>query len=820
MWSDDGFVIRLPEGTPMPEADVLTPTAGEVKDQVLRQLGNTSLFAAKFRESASRALLLPRRRPGQRTALWQQRKRSADLLAVAARYSTFPMLLETYRECMRDVFDIPALTSILRGIHSGQIRVTHVESRKPSPFASSLLFSYIANYIYEGDAPLAERRAQALSIDQSQLQELLGDTDFRELLDPAALDEVEAQLQLLDPEYRARHADALHDMLLRLGDLAADEVEARSASSESTHWLQQLHDSRRVVRVRIAGKHRFIAVEDAARYRDALGTPLPPGLPEMLLASSTHPLLEIVRRYARTHGPFTVAELSSRYGISAAQLEPPLRELHCTGKVLEGEFRPLGSHREWCDSEVLRLVRRKTLARLRREVEPVEQQVFVRFLTRWQGVVTPRRGMDALLDVIENLQGATLLASDLEREILPTRIAEFRPADLDMLIAAGEVVWVGVERIGERDARIALYLADAFSLLHPALDVPTRLATLSERTRSIYELLQREGALFAAAIHTNSGGGFPGDTNDALWELAWAGLITNDTYHSVRGFLGRNESNRNRGDADARPGSPEFLRRFRSRSKTGATSQGRWSTVESRLRSQAPSPTEWSANLAQQMLVRYGIVMRETAAAESLPGGYSTIYPALKVMEESGWVRRGMFVTGLGASQFAMASAVDLLRSLRVTAETPDAVHLAAADPANPYGAVLPWPRVDGNEPHGMSRSSGASVCIVNGLLAAFLRRRNPSIRVFLPDDEPERSTVASALARLLATVAIRRQTARIGLLIGEINGAPAREHPLARFLQEAGFVETAFGFQMRRLAPPAPASEPETDGDDDEENA
>ncbi len=817
MWSDDGFVLRLPEGTNITEPGLLTPTAAEVKDQVLRQLGNTSLFAAKFRESSSRALLLPRRRPGMRTALWQQRKRSADLLSVAARYSTFPMLLETYRECMRDVFDMPALTSILRGIHGGQIRVTHVESQKPSPFASSLLFSYIANYIYEGDAPLAERRAQALSIDQSQLQELLGDTDFRELLDPAALDEVESQLQFLDPDYKARHADALHDMLLRLGDLNAEEIHARSVSEEADSWLEQLQNSRRVVRVRIGGTARYVAVEDAARYRDALGTPLPPGLPEVLLSQSPQPLLEIVRRYARTHGPFTTSEVSARYGISAAQLDPPLRELHSSGKLLEGEFRPLGSHREWCDSEVLRLVRRKTLARLRREVEPVEQQVFVRFLTRWQGVVTPRRGMDALLDVIENLQGATLIASELEREILPTRIAEYKPADLDMLIAAGEVIWVGVERVGERDGRISLYLADSFPLLYPPIDVAARLANVSDRARAIYDLLKREGALFSAAIHANSGGGFPGDTTDALWELAWAGLITNDTYHSVRGFLGRNDAKRPRVDGDGKPGSPEFLRRFRSRAKAGGSSQGRWSLIESRLSSQLPSTTEWSANLAQQLLVRYGIVARETAAAETFPGGYSTVYPAFKVMEESGWVRRGMFVTGLGASQFAMASAVDLLRSLRVSGETPDAIHLSASDPANPYGAILPWAKADGNERHGMSRSAGASVCIVNGLLAAFLRRRNPSIQVLLPEDEPDRSTVARALAKLLASVAIRRQTARTGLFISEINATPAREHYMARFLTDAGFVETAFGFQMRRVAPPTSTAEPEPDSDEDE---
>jgi ATP-dependent Lhr-like helicase len=804
MWSDDGFVLRIPENEEPIDAEALVPNAAELKDLVLRQLGSTSLFAAKFREAAARALLLPRRRPGQRAPLWAQRKRAADLLAVASRYSSFPIVLEAYRECVRDVLDLASTTTVLRQIQRGAIHIKTIDSEKPSPFASTLLFSYIANYIYEGDAPLAERRAQALAIDQSQLEEILGSTDLRELLDKGALEEVEQQLQALDPDYHARHADGLHDLLLRLGDLSEAEIAARCDAPDT---LGALTAVRRAIAVRLAGETRYIAVEYAGRYRDALGVPLPPGLPEAFLERSDHALVELVRRYARTHGPFTTADLAARFAAPPAAVEAVLKSMHAAGKLLEGEFRPDGSHREWCDPDVLQQVRRKTLARLRREVEPVARQTFARLVTRWQGVTVPRRGPAALLDAIEILQGADLIASELEREVLPARVADYRLGDLDALFAAGEVVWVGREAIGDRDGRVALYLAESLGKLLP----PDRDLDLSERARRIQEVLSQRGANFFAAIHQACGAGFPGDTEAALWELVWAGRITNDTFQPLRNLMHTRDDDRNRARLlrDGPPGSPEFLRRLRGRDEHGGRGEGRWSLVRDRVVTPATS-AEWSATTAQQLLARHGIVMRETAAAESVPGGYSVIYPALKLMEESGWIRRGMFVAGLGAAQFAMTSAVDMLRSLRTAAEKPEAVHLAASDPANPYGAVLPWPANAS-----MARAAGASVILVNGELAGFLRRKNPAITVLLPEDEPDRSRIARELARCLAQVAHRWQGRRTGLLVGEINGAPAREHALAPFLEEAGFVVSPLGFQMRRLAPSsmqAPAEETLTD--------
>ncbi len=823
MWSDDGFVLRVPDSDLVVENEVLLPSPLEFRELLVRQLGSTALFAAKFREAAGRALLLPKRGAGRRAPLWQQRKRASDLLAVAARFASFPILLETYRECLRDVFDLPAAAQILSKLQRGEIRVTRIESDRPSPFAASLLFSYVANYIYEGDAPLAERRAQALSIDQSQLQDILGDSDLRELLDEAAIDEVHARLQCLDPEYQAKHADGLHDLLLRLGDLSDEEIAHRSVSPEVAANTQELLDARRVLRVRIAGTHRYIPVEYASRYRDALGVPLPPGLADAFLERSEDPLQDLVRRYARSHVPFTSGELAGRYDLPVASVEAVLHAMHGRGQVLEGEFRPRGTHEEWCDPEVLQQIRRKSLARLRREVESVEQHTFARFATRWQGLTVKRRGLDALLDTIEALQGATLLVSELEREILPARLSEYRWSDLDTVMAAGEVAWVGLEQAGEHDGRIALYLTESLPALLPTATASQTLTNLSERAKKIVQYLSSSGASFFSQIHAASGGGFPRETQDALWELVWAGQVTNDTFHPLRNLLHPDQFGRDRKAlAEGPPGSPEFLRRLRNRTGGGAQAQGRWSLVRQRIAS-PPNITEWTANVAQQLLVRHGVVMRETALAESIPGGYPTVYPALKTMEDSGWVRRGLFVSGLGAAQFAMSAAVDMLRSLRVEPQSPETLFIAATDPANPYGAILPWPRTPASETeitssHGMSRTSGAGVILVNGRLAAFLRRRNPDLRVFLPDSDPERSQIAREVARKLAELAIKRQGRRTGLLIGQIDGAPAKEHFLGRFLEESGFLNTALGFQMRRVAPVTAL--PEADNSPEEEDS
>ena len=808
MWSEDGFVLRFPETDAPPEIDSLLMEPEEAAQLVMQQLGSTALFAAKFREAASRALLLPRRRTDGRTPLWQQRKRAYDLLSVASRYPSFPMLLETYRECLRDVFDMPALMETLRATANRTIRVHVTDSRTPSPFAASLLFSYVANYIYDGDAPLAERRAQALSIDQDQLRELLGDADLRELLDLGAIEEVEEQLQCLIDPYKARSMDAVHDLLLRLGDMTRAEIAPRSTSEDVAVSVDRLIKARRALELMVGGEKRVVAVEDAARLRDALGVPLPPGLPAAFLEPAPDPLLDIIRRYARTHGPFTTNGLAQRYTLPKASVEATLQRLVGLGRVSEGGFRPGGVNREWIDAEVLRSIRRKSLAKLRKEVEPVEQRTLARLFTRWQGVVQRRRGLDALLDVIENLQGAPLPASLLETEILPARIVDYKAADLDTLVAAGEVVWVGLEPLGERDGRVGLYLAEKLPLLWPLKPADNE-NPLSEREKTIVAYLQRNGASFFQPLHDGTGGGYPGETLEALWSLVWRGLLTNDALHALRAYCEKPAGT----GRNARPARRVHNQSsFRSRRTTPPTAQGRWSlniVAFDATRNNPAGQTEWSHAIAQQLLTRYGVVFRESAHAENLPGGFSAVYDVLKALEESGRVRRGYFAADLGATQFAMPAAVDLLRSLRITQqEQAEVVMLAATDPANPYGALLRWPTAP-EEGSSLTRSVGARVVLVDGALTAYLRRGNPNVQVVLPEEEPQRSQAARALAEFLVQQVQRGDNpegrGRISMLITQVNGTNVAEHPLARYLLDAGFQAAPLGFNVRRNLPALP---------------
>ncbi|HMG84810.1 MAG TPA: DEAD/DEAH box helicase [Terracidiphilus sp.] len=814
LWGDDGFVLRFPDTDEPPDPDWILIESAEAMQMVLRQLGSTALFAGRFREAAGRALLLPRRRADQRSPLWQLRKRSYDLLSVASRYPSFPLLLEAYRECLHDVFDMPALIETLRAIEQRQLRVHVVETHKPSPFASSLLFSYVANFVYDGDAPLAERRAQALTIDQDQLRELLGEADLRELLDADAIAEVEEAAQCLTESYRARSADGIHDLLLRLGDLSRAELARRVVDSVLLESLDRLLRARRLLELRIApngeNARRLIAVEDAARYRDALGIPLPPGLPVSLIEPVAQPVLELVRRYARTHGPFTLKEAAERFTLDSAAVENALHQLTVEGRVLEGGFRPGGLHREWCDAEILRQIRRKSLARLRREVEPVEQHTLARFLTHWQGLVSPRRishaHLDVLLDTIESLQGAPIPASLLENSILPARVVGYESAGLDTLIAAGEVAWAGIDPIGERDGRIALFLADKLPLLAQQRPLAE---PLIEREEKVLAILESAGASFFDPLHQSVGGGYPGETIDALWSLVWRGLVTNDSLHALRAYIVRPDSSR-----PQRRSHTGMV--FRSRRTTPPNAQGRWSMLP--LRSKiateiVPTQTEASHALALQLLNRYGVLTREAVGAENIPGGFSAVYDVLKALEEGGRIRRGYFVAGLGATQFALPAAVDLLRQLRTEppAEKPEFIQLAATDTANPYGSVLRWPDLpvidedSESAPRVLTRAVYAEVILRNGQLVAWLRRNNPNMLVFLPSDEPERSQVSSGLAHFLSARGQERMrlSSHEGVLITTMNGHPVAAHPMTRFLMDAGFHPGPLGLHLRRIPIP-----------------
>ena len=807
LWSDDGIVFRLPESDEPPDVADFFPAPDEVEELVTRSLGGTSLFAARFRENAARALLLPRRHPGRRSPLWAQRKRAADLLAVASRYGSFPILLETYRECLRDVFDLPGLVEILHRVATRRLRVVTVDSRTPSPFAASLLFSYVANFIYDGDAPLAERRAQALSVDQAQLRELLGEAELRELLDARAIEELERTLQRLEGR-PVSNPDGLHDLLLSLGDLTEEEIRLRvSPPDAAATWLRRLVAERRVIPVTIAGERRYAAAEDAARLRDALGVPPPPGLPDAFLESVAEPLGDLVARFARTHGPFRAEDLAARFGLPIGPVRTALERLAEEERVVEGDFLPGGRSREWCDADVLKSLKRRSLAKLRREIEPVEPAAFARFLLEWQNVTRPRAGLDALLSVVEQLQGAAVPASVLETEVLPARISGYKPADLDVLCAAGEVLWRGVSPIGPHDGRVALFLPDRYRLLAPPAG-----AAEGELAGKVRDLLARRGALFFSDLVSETGA-FPREIVDALWDLVWAGEATNDTLAPLRSYV--------RGPA-SRAGRKQFRgRSFRSRRAGPPGSEGRWSLLASSSggpggppsprpagASGSPTETERRAATTMALLERWGVLTREAVHAEDLPGGFSTVYPVAKAMEEAGRVRRGYFVAGLGAAQFALPGADDRLRALRDGTGGDDlrTFVLAATDPANPYGAAVAWPEGEGARPQ---RAAGAQVILHDGRLVAWLSRADRNVMTFLPESEPDRSEAAAAIASALASLVASGR--RNVLLVSRVDGNDPALSPLARYLGEAGFLAGSRGY-LKRSVPRAAAVEVEVD--------
>lgn len=805
LYADDGIVVRLPDTEDGPRGDVgdlLLVDPADVEDLVVGQLADSALFAARFRECAARALLLPRRRPDGRTPLWQQRQRAADLLAVASRYGSFPIVLETYRECLQDVFDLPALIELLRAVASRTIRVVQVETATASPFASALLFDYVATYMYEGDAPLAERRAHALSLDRQLLAELLGAEELRELIDADALTAVELDVQRLGRQRRVRTADDVHDLLREIGDLRLDEVVARSDAGEPVvlGWLEGLETQRRAYRLRVAGEQRWAAAEDAARFRDGLGVPPAPGLPEVFTEPVERPLVDLVARYARTHGPFRSQEVSARLGLARDAVELALKELDRDGRVVGGEFRPLAADpspgAEWCDTNVLRRLRRRSLAALRREVEPVEPAALGRFLPAWQGVTSATQrapanrvaGVERTLEIVERLQGAPIPASVLERDVLPARVPGYTSAWLDELCAAGDVVWVGRGALGADDGRLALYLREQAPLLAPvpAGSAPRDEPCWRDEHGALLGHLTDHGASFWPALYAAAGGGDDATTLAALWDLVWAGLVTNDTLAPVRALslTDRRGAARRRapGRAVSRAGPPRAA--------------GRWS-LAAELVEPAASSTARAAALAAQLLDRHGVVTRDAVAAEEIAGGFSAVYGVLKAMEESGRCRRGYFIEGLGGAQFALPGAVDRLRAVRepgLEADDSAPVALAATDPANPYGASVPWREVEADVTQRPRRAAGAHVVLVDGRVVLYVEKGARSLLTFTADGE----VLAAAAAALAALVVDGRVDGfRLQRIDGEEVGGP-RTQPVLAPLRGVGFSDHPRGLVLR----------------------
>ncbi|MCU1448222.1 MAG: putative ATP-dependent helicase [Acidimicrobiales bacterium] len=759
MWSDDGIVVRLPEADDCPPVETILLEPEEVEDLVVSQLGNTALFAGRFRENAARALLLPRRRPGSRTPLWQQRQRAADLLAVASKHGSFPILLETYRECLRDAFDVPALIELMGDVRSRQVRVVSVDTGRPSPFAMSLAFAYVANFLYEGDAPLAERKAQALTLDRELLAELLGAEELRELIQPQALADLETHLQYLDERRWARHADAAHDLLRRLGDLTRQQLAARSTED----FADALVAERRAVVVRVAGEERLIAAEDAGRYRDALGAGLPAGLPDVFLEPVDDPLGSLLARWARTHPPFTSVEPAERFGLPVQLVDDLLARRADAGALLRGEFRPEGTEREWCDPEVLRQLRQRSLAALRKQVEPVEPEALGRFLPAWQGVGSQARGVGRLVEVVSQLQGVAIPASVLERDVLSSRVGDYSPAILDQLAAAGEVVWVGAGPLGRDDGKVMLFLRRDAALLRPQAGSDRPASPEHDRLREI--LTQRGACFFRELAGTDDD-----ESLEALWDLVWAGEVTNDSFAPLRALTAR--KSRSSGARKGRPNLGALTALGPPRA------QGRWSLVEADLARQDVSATERSMRLAAVVLERHGVLTREAVRGEGHAGGYAAVYPVLRAMEESGRARRGYFVAGLGGAQFALAGAVDRLRAGANKDDDagPTALVLAATDPANPYGVALPWPA------KGPQRAAGAYVVLVDGLPSLYLERGGRGLVTLRPYDGSWEATGVEALGRLVADGRLRR------LALERFDSE------LAPVLRSAGFVPSPRG--------------------------
>jgi ATP-dependent helicase Lhr and Lhr-like helicase len=879
--TDDGIVIRVPDADDPPPAGIAALDPDEVEQLVTAELGSSALFASRFRECAARALLLPRRQPGRRTPLWQQRQRSAQLLSVASQYGTFPIVLETVRECLQDVFDVPGLTGLMHDLAARRVRLVEVETPAPSPFGRSLLFRYVGAFMYEGDAPLAERRAQALALDSSLLAELLGQADARELLDPDIVGETERDAQCLSAHRRCRGPEAVADMLAALGPLSAMEVEERCAEpGAAPSWLEELAGQRRLIEVRVAGEQRWAAVEDAGRLRDALGVALPPGVPDAFTEPTPDPLGDLVARYARTHGPFTAAAVAQRYGLGTAVTTDALRRLAADGRAAQGEFLPGGRGTEWCETGMLRLLRRRCLAKLRREAEPVPPQVLARFLPGWQNAgraAGPGRARgtgarparpdrpatpDAVYDVIEQLAGAAIPASALETLVLPGRVPGYSPALLDELTAAGEIVWSGAGGLPGGDGWLVLAPADAAPLL---FGEPAEI-TMTPLHDAVLAALDGGGALFFRALADRvgaklrgDGGSAPADLTDqalaaAIWDLVWAGWLTNDTLAALRTVLGTG-----RPVADARPGpggpvtggplragsgrsaldtagppgaarpgrygqssrggrpgraglpggpgsiglplppptSPFPLHRPPSRrlsraalpSRSGPpTVSGRWSL----LAQGEPDRTRRLHALAGTLLDRHGVLIRGAVAAERVTGGFGALYPVLRAMEEAGQCRRGYFVEGLGAAQFALPGAVDRMRAM-ADAENGSIVVLAAADPANAYGAALPWPARPDETPggHRPGRKAGALVVLADGQLVLYVERGGKTLLSWTSDP----ALLDPAAAALAAVV---REGALGRLTVERADGGGVYDSPLARALEQAGFRPTPRGLRLR----------------------
>jgi ATP-dependent Lhr-like helicase len=770
IWSDDGIIVHLPDAEEPPSADLVLIEPDEVEDRVVAELAGSALFGARFRENASRALLIPRARPGKRTPLWQQRLKAQSLLEVAKKYDDFPIVLETYRECLRDVLDLPGLVELLAKLQRREVSLVEVETASASPLASSLLFDYVATYMYEGDTPNAERRAAALSLDRDLLRELLGQEELRDLIDADALARVEEDLQFLSSLRRATGRDQLHDVLRSIGDLSEQETGARVVEGlDAARMLTELSDERRAIEIRLGGEQRWIDAADAGLYRDALGVVPPGGLPAAFLEDVPDALSRLVRRYASSHGPFTVADLRARYRVDCSAV---LHELERSGVLVRGELRPGGTEREWCDPEVLRRLRRASLAVLRKEVEPADQRALARFEPGWQNVdrhPASGAGVDRLREALVPLQALVLPAEVWERDVLPRRVGAYSPTWMDQLCASGELVWIGAGALGRNSGRVALYFREDLPLLGPPPMRGSSEPPDGEPHRLLRERLAGGACFFTDLLVDVELA--PEELQDALWDLVWAGEVTNDAFAPLR--APRLTLARAQRDLVRRTG------RFSARRRGGAAAQvqGRWS-LTAPLLGDGLDPSSRRRATCELLLERYGVLTREQVLAEAIPGGFSALYPELSQLETLGIARRGYFVEGLGGAQFALPGAVERLRSAPAGETAP--VVLSAVDPAQPYGAVLPWPELERRP----QRVAGAYVALTEGEPVLYLERGGRGLQTLVADEDPRLEPALVAIVEQVRAGRIKR------LALEKIDGEPALGSRLSPMLVALGFQE------------------------------
>jgi ATP-dependent helicase Lhr and Lhr-like helicase len=802
--SNDGIVVRLPDtldeygpesADKPPGAELFVFDADEIDPIVTAEVGGSALFASRFRECAARALLLPRRHPGRRSPLWHQRQRAAQLLDVARKYPDFPIVLEAVRECLQDVYDVPTLAGLMADIAARKVRVLETQTATPSPFAASLLFGYVGAFMYEGDSPLAERRAAALSLDATLLAELLGRVELRELLDPDVVAATGRQLQHLSADRVARDAEAVADLLRLLGPLTTAEVAARAGGADVGGWLEGLCAAKRALTVSFAGQSWWVAIEDIGRLRDGVGVAVPVGVSASFTEAVSDPLGELLGRYARTHAPFTTSDVAARFGLGLRVAADVLGRLAADGRLVRGEFSAEAAGDQWCDADVLRILRRRSLAALRAQVEPVSTSAYARFLPGWHQVGSAgdssNAGLDGLAAAVDQLAGVPLPASAIESLVLPPRVRDYSPAMLDELLASGEVIWSGGGSISGSDGWIAFHAADSAPLTLPAgVEIE-----FTDAHRAVLDTLAGGGAFFFRQLAQNGIG--EGELKAALWELIWSGWVTGDTFAPVRAMLGGGPGSRRRSTPAHRHRRPPRLSRYsvahaQSRA-TDATVAGRWSA----LPAPEPDSTLRAHYQAELLLNRHGVLTKGAAAAEAVPGGFAALYKVLTAFEEAGRCQRGYFVESLGGAQFAVASTVDRLRGYLdgVDPERPEyrAVVLAAADPANPYGAALPWPEGDGAARPG--RKAGALVVLVDGALVWFSERGGRSLLSFTDDPEADHAA-AAALAELVAAGRVS------SILVERINGvavlAPDVAPTVVGALSDAGFTRTPRGLRLR----------------------